>query len=141
MMRAPGLRWVLNCEIDELQSKIDKIKNIGAKINSVPSDTDIALYHQILNDKQKNRLEKERVIQEKLEILGKIPSWPEDIAELWPEGAKWNGKFYGKTGKWRVYFSGKEIYLTDKQKEEMEKTQEARQIWRENKKEIENKFK
>lgn len=145
MMRAPGLRWVLNCEIDELQSKIDQIKNIGAKINSVPSDTDIALYHKIVNDRQKNKLEKERALQAELDteldILGKIPSWPEDIAELWPEGTKWNGKFYGKINKWRVYFSGKEVYLTDNQKEEMEKVQKERQIWREKKKEIENKFK
>lgn len=141
MMRAPKLRWVLNCEIKELQSKIEQIKNIGAKINSVPSDRDIALYHQIMRDKQKNKLEKEKVLQAELDTLGKIPSWPENITELWPEGAKWNGKFYGKSKIWRVYFSGKEVYLTDKQKEEMEKVQKERQEWREKKKEIENKFK
>lgn len=60
-------------------------------------------------------------MQAELDKLGKIPSWPEDIAELWPEGAKWNGKFYGKTGRWQVYFTGEEVHLTDKQKGEMEK--------------------
>lgn len=138
MMRASDLRWVLNCSTNELQSKIEQINNIGAKINSVPSDNDIALYNQIMSDKQNKS---EKVLQAELDVLGNIPSWPEDIAELWPEGAKWNGKFYGKSKLWRVYFSGEEVHLTDKQKEEMEKIQKKRQLWREKKKEIENRYK
>lgn len=57
-MREPGLRWVLGCEVDELQSKIIQVKNIGAKINSVPSDTDVTLCRQLIYEKQKNKLEK-----------------------------------------------------------------------------------
>lgn len=140
MMRAPELRWVLNCEISELQSNLEQIKNIGAKINSAPSDIDVTLYYQIMSDKQKNKLEKENDLQTELDKLGKIPSWSEDIAKLWTEGAKWNGKFYGKSGRWSVYFSGEKVELTDTQKEEMQNTQKARQVWRGKKKDIESKF-
>lgn len=145
MTRSPKLRWVLYCKIEDIQTKIDQVKGIGAKINSFPSETDLALYMQVLNNAQKERAKKEKEKQEamqaELETIGKIPSWPKDILKMWPDGAKWNGKFYGKSGRWSVYFSGEKVELTDVQKEAMEKAQEERQKWREKKSIIDNKFK
>lgn len=141
MMRTPKLRWVLYCRVDEIQSKIEQVKNIGAKINSTPSDTDLALYQQILYNTQKKKTEKEQAIRKEMEEIGEIPSWPAEIVKNWPDGTKWNGKFYGKPGRWCVYFSGEKVALTNEQKIAMEKIQEERRLWREKKQCIENKYK
>lgn len=141
MARPPKLRWVLYCKIDDLQSKIDLVESIGAKINSFPSETDLALFKQVLNNAQKERARKEKEKQEamqaELETIGEIPSWPKDILEMWPDGAKWNGKFYGRPGRWSVYFSGEKVELTDEQKSVMDEVAAKRSEWRKKKNAIE----
>lgn len=129
-------RWVIWSELDDMESKIEEIKKIGARINSFPSNTDIALFLSIYNTIIKRRKEQEREI----EALGKCPAWPKDIDDLWPDGTKWNGRFYGHPGDWYVYFSGTCTELTNEQKEVMEETLKKRREWREKKKEIETKY-
>ena len=145
-------RWVLFCALDELNETVKKVEDIGAKINNVPTNMDIAVYEDINRRKRQQKEEvKKKIEQEKeekqkekqklLDELGPIPPWPDDIAEKWPDGTTWNGKIYGKEGYYNVYFSGKNVRITNEQKEEMEKTSELRDEWKKKKKEIEDKFK
>ena len=102
----------------------------------MPTETDIAIYKQVERDQREKAAEIAALKAKELEALGEIPAWPEDISKLWPSGANWNCKFYGASGKWRVYFSGEEVRLTDEQKKAMEETLLKRQEWRKKKEQI-----
>lgn len=133
-------RLTIFCGLDELDEKLKHVEKLGAKLNSMPSDTDIALYSNMAAQRKKNEAEKEEKKRKALEELGNIPPWPDDISALWPKDAKWNCKFYGRPKYWNVYFSGQQVYLTDDQKERMEEVYKKRMAWNERKKEIEKKY-
>lgn len=129
-------RWVLFCSLEKYKETLEKVKGIGAKVNSYPSKVDTAFFLEFKNRNEEKRKEKEGLIAE----LGPIPPWPDEISKIWPTDTKWNGKFYGKNGCWRVFFSGNEVHLSDELKKVMEETFKAREGWRNKKKEIENKY-
>lgn len=133
-------KWVLWCTLENYEEKIKEAEKIGAKINSIPSDVDLALYSKIKQTQDTERNEKKEKLKAELEELGDIPAWSNEIMELWPKNAKWNGKIYGKAGRYSVYFSGVQVSLTDAQADLMKKTYELRQEWRNTKKQIESKY-
>lgn len=133
-------RWVAWCTLDDFAYKLKQIEEIGAKIKSMPSNNDFAMYRTIKNKVDTDKAKKEEALQKELASIGPKPPWPDDILALWPSGATWNGKFYGKTGYWSVYFNGVKIELTDEQKDIMEKTSKKRQEWLSKKQDIEIKY-
>jgi predicted enzyme related to lactoylglutathione lyase len=130
-------RWTIFCGLEELDEKLKQIEKLGAKLNSIPSDVDMAMYNNIINQRRKEVAEKEKKKCKAFEELGEIPAWPDDINTIWPKGATWNCKFYGKPGSWSVYFSGEKIQLTDDQKKRMEEVYKTRIEWKAKKNEIE----
>lgn len=135
-MNRKNFRWVIYCGLDELEDKFKQLEALGARINSMPTETDIAIYKRMEKERREKDAEKAALNAKELEALGEIPAWPEEISKLWPESAKWNGKFYGASGRWRVYFSGEEVRLSNDQKKAMEETLFKRQEWRKRKEQI-----
>lgn len=133
LMRSMAFKWSLYCSEDSYKSTLQKVKDLGAKINSFPSGNDIAFFNSI---KQRHDAARAK-LQAELDKIGPIPSWPEEIKKLWPDGAKWNGKFYGRPGNWSIYLSGEKIILTDDLKQAFEDTYKARTEWRAKKEKIE----
>lgn len=145
MLGRPRKAWVLRGT--EPKDLVDKAKELGATV-TIPSEQDLAIWSSFRLDVE-NRRKKE---QEKVEAeaagkqsridaamaeLGPIPAWPESIKAKWPDGARWNGKIYGKAGYRNVFFSGEKVSLTDEEADAMEQTAEARAEWRKKKAEIE----
>lgn len=120
--------WAKRIALDDIQAEAEAIIAMGGKC-TVPTKTDLELYAGVLARGKANKAAKDAKLQDALAELGPIPQWPEDIAPV-IAGKRWNGKFYGKSGAWRVYMSGEEIKLTDSQKAAMEKAAEARGAWR-----------
>lgn len=135
--RKSGFRWVIRCNTNEIGTKLLEIKKIGAKINNLPSKTDISSYLHTLKEYETVKRKYHLAIEE----LGAIPSWSSEINDIWPEEARWNGKFYGKSGKWCVYLSNEKIDLTDEQNKSMEETMNQRNLWKKKKNEIDKKYK
>ena len=144
----PSKRWAI-CLTDEeqLPAKATALSELGFDVQYPDADT-MGMWHmvhaEVLRLKEAEDAEKEAKEAEaaeekakKLEELGPKPAYPAEISALWPDGAKWNGRIYGKKGHYRVYFSGEEVHITDKQKEMMEQTLAAREAWEEKKDEIE----
>lgn len=130
-------KWVITCTLDELPNTLKRVEKLGAKINSQPSETDIAMYMRLKSEHDRKKEE----IYNKINVeLGEKPKWPDDIREIWPNDTSWNGKFYGKPNCWNVYFSGEKVYLTDDQKERMEEIYRKRIAWKERKKQLEQKY-
>lgn len=135
-------KWVLWAGMDDWEEKLKMAQGLGAEINSMPSNASLALYTHIKDEVDRKKKAKEDAIKKELEetIGSIIPQWPTEIKDMWPDGAHWNGKFYGKNNNWTVYFSGEKVKLTDAQKAEMEDAYKRRQEWRKKKEEIERKY-
>lgn len=120
-------KWVLYCDLENLNEKLLEVKEIGATVNNRPSDTDIELYLSMKEELRENQSRKEEKIMQE---IGEKPAWPDEIKALWPDGASWNGKFYGKEGNWAVYLSGEKVKLSNNQKTIMEGVVAARDSWK-----------
>lgn len=125
-------RWVVPASINDYEKKLEEVEKI-AKVLSSPAEADLKRLKQVkdLAIKQMN---------EELELLGSIPPWPEEISIVWPEDAKWNGKFYGKPGQWSVYFDDQGQPISDELKSSMEKALSDRTEWKKQKEKIERKY-
>lgn len=119
-------KWVIRCEIEEFDHKLEQTKEIGASVDETMIKENLTIYLAMKVEADKRKEEKKAAIKKQ---IGEKPRWTKEILELWPDNTTWNGKFYGKKGKWSVYFSGQKIDLTDHQKEEMEATYEERKEW------------
>lgn len=62
-----------------------------------------------VDEKESKENVKEEVKETKPDIVDKL------------EANKWNGKFYGKEGKWTAYLNGKETKISDEEKQDYEK--------------------
>lgn len=145
--RRPMKRWaILLSDLDRLPDKVELLEDIGFSVE-LPNDDAVATYRIIRADVQKQKAaqraeqeaakEKKWLEQQKaLDELGPKPSYSDEIRAFFPVGTTWNRKFYGKPGKYRVYISGQEVFITNDQKAEMEQTLNARDAWEEKKEAI-----
>ena len=143
-MSRPLKRWAICLnDIEQLPDAVEKLERLGFTIQ-FPEEGVITTYRLIHNEikkKQAAEQEKKAAAQAQkeaeqkaaLEALGPKPAYSEEIHSFFPAGTTWNRKFYGKSGKYRVYISGKEVFITDEQKKEMEATLEARDAWEDKK--------
>ena len=94
-----------------MEAEIEK-PGVGAKINS--DITHAALTEAILiNQEIKKTIEASEAEEAKAKATAEQVK-PEIIRNKY-----WNGKVYGKAGKYRVYLDNKETYITDAQAEEL----------------------
>lgn len=141
----PRKAWVLyGTDVDAIIDKAKSLCDNVALPDAMEMSTWAAVRGEIAgirareeDEKARESAEKQAGIDAALEELGPIPSWPESVKAKWPDGAKWNGKVYGKAGNRNVYFSGEKVTLTDEEAEAMERTSEARDEWRKKKAAIE----
>jgi uncharacterized Zn finger protein (UPF0148 family) len=104
--------WTKIVSLDDMDAEIEKAKGIGATI-----DDDITphqLQEAILINKEMKKLEEEREAEEAKAKETAEQAKPEIIRNKF-----WNGKVYGKAGKYRVYLDNKETYITDAQADEL----------------------
>lgn len=144
--KTPMKRWAIHCLFEEGKEKVQKLTDLGFKVVYPGQEAQMMWAHvhaEAAAQKDAKRAEEAAAAaeekaekQKKLDELGPIPAWPEDILSIWPAGARWNGKFYGRAGRYSVYLGGEKVDLSDTQKEEMEKTSEARAAWWKRKEEI-----
>lgn len=147
-MQRPLKRWAIRCPLNET-----KVAEIQSKLEAIgfccvlPSAETIQLWHSVRAESQRmknekahkeaaEKSEKERAIASALAELGPKPEYPDEIKALWPDGATWNGKIYGRSKHYSVYFNGQKIDLTDEQADIMEKAYAARLDWAAKRKEI-----
>jgi hypothetical protein len=108
----PLKTWTKVISLDDMEAEIEKAKGIGAKINS--DITHAALTEAILiNQEIKKTIEASEAEEAKAKATAEQVK-PEIIRNKY-----WNGKVYGKAGKYRVYLDNKETYITDAQAEEL----------------------
>lgn len=108
----PLKTWTKVISLDDMDAEIEKAKGIGATI-----DDDITphqLQEAILINREMKKLEEEREAEEAKAKEAAEQAKPELIRNKY-----WNGKVYGKAGKYRVYLDNKETYITDAQAEEL----------------------
>ena len=144
-------RWVLYVTEDNLDEICTKLKDLGFTCELPDENTFVmwrTAYASALQDRQaKESAEREKKAQieaqiaEEIALLGDKPAYPDNVRALWPDGAKWNGRIYGKEGRYRVYFSGTETPISDEIKDLMETILAARQEWEKKKEEIVKKYK
>ena len=137
----PLKRWCLRCPWD-YEATGQKLAALGFEVQ-LPSESEEATYlvarQEHLDRKaaqQADDAAKQSAIDAQLADLGPKPEWPDDIKALWPTGAKWNCKIYGRKGSYCIYLNGDKIPLTDAQQSAMQSTYTARQEWEAKKKSI-----
>lgn len=144
--KPPMKRWAIHCLYENGKEVAQKLAGLGFKLEFPSKETQgmwLRVHAESAAHKDARQAEEAKAAaekgaekQKKLDELGPIPAWPEDILSIWPAGARWNGKFYGRPGRYSVYLGGEKVDLSDTQKDEMEKTSEARAAWRKRKEEI-----
>ena len=123
------MRWVIFVNIDKLEAVGRSALEIGARLNDIPSSDNVA------------RLQAEIQVanfckSKQADSLGSEPEYSETVRRIYPEGARWNGKYYGKDGHWSIYSDGNKIEISNEIKAEMEATTQARAEWENRKKQI-----
>lgn len=108
----PLKTWTKVISLDDMETEIEKAKGIGAKINSDITHT--ALTEAILINQEIKKTIEAREAEEAKAKAEAEQAKPEIIQKKY-----WNGKVYGKAGKYRVYLDNKETYITDAQAEEL----------------------
>ncbi len=135
-MRRPMNRWAIRLDnLEKLSGKIAELEELGFTVQ-FPSKESIAAYRAIRAKVDGRNAAEQAERKAALDALGSKPQYSDEIQAFFPAGTTWNRKFYGKAGKYRVYISGKEVNVTDAQKDEMEKTLESRDAWEASKQEI-----
>ena len=124
-------RWSMRITPDQLDQMVHDLESIGCKIIDRPTETDLAIYIETFRHAQERDEKEKTEAARRTEELGSIPAWPSAFSAVWPQGARWNGKIYGKSGSYSVYFSGKQVSISDELKEEVEAAQAARIEWNE----------
>lgn len=147
----PLKRWVLCVTENNLETICTKLEELGFTCELPDENTLIAWRTAYASAMQEREAKKsaehekssqiEAQIADEVALLGEKPAYPDNVRALWPDGAKWNGRIYGKKGRYRVYFSGTETPISDEIKELMETTLAARQEWEKKKEEITKKYK
>lgn len=147
----PFKRWVLRINEENFEEACSNLTELGFKCE-LPNEESFVIWstahksammrnEELAKEKREKQAEIEAKKAEAIQLLGAKPAYPEEIRALWPEGAKWNGKIYGKKGHYRVYFSGTETSISDEQKVLMETVLDARREWEDKKEEIDKKYK
>ena len=109
--KEPPKTWSKTIPLEQYDAEIAAAKEIGAKIKDNVRDVDIAAYKQVkaeADKKEANEKAKEQAIESEIAKLGDPPAKPSCL----PKG-RWNGRIYGKQGKYRIYISNKEIAISD----------------------------
>lgn len=132
--------WVIYSNLNNMENVFDDIlTNFGAFVRSceTPTQADLDKYHEIMNSRKKLKEE----MDQEISALGYMPEWPKEIKSKWTQETFWNGKFYGKSGKWSIYLNGEKIDVSDQLKDQIEMVVDARKIWCNQKEEILEKYK
>ncbi len=107
-MSEPQKSWTKIISLDDMDAEIEKAKGIGATIDD--NITPHQLQEAILINKEMKKAAEEREAEEAKAKEAAEQAKPEIIQNKY-----WNGKVYGKAGKYRVYLDNKEVYITDEQ--------------------------
>lgn len=110
-------RWVIFCDLDNYAQLVENLKCIPAMNDSEPTVKDIEFFRS-LRQKKENALKainaekkaKLSEIEECLSCLG-------DISKKISNGARWNGKFYGKSGEWLIFIDDEAVFISDEIKD------------------------
>lgn len=102
--KEPPKAWSKTISLEQYDAEIAAAKEIGAKIKDNVRDVDIAAYKQVKAEADK----KEQAIASEIAKLGDPPTKPSCLTE-----GRWNGRIYGKQGKYRIYISSEEIAISD----------------------------
>lgn len=103
--------WNKIIKLNEWKDEIEKAESIGA--NNIVKENDLfeTAHYQIALKQQKKWNKK----KDEIESIEK-PIVPEIL-----KNCKWNQTIYGRSGNYTIYLDGNKVFITDYQKEEIEK--------------------
>lgn len=130
-IREPKKRWnkIVPADGEKIAAEMKALSDKGFTPFDIPSANVIAEHIVRLENAAKRREEK---IQHD---LGPKPEYPDAIRAKWPEGYTWNGKVYGRSGSYCVYFApkcsrdGVKAALTDEEADAIQSIYKARAEW------------
>jgi len=137
-MYGPKMYWakVFEQYNDEtIKAEIEKLTTSLERINKV-LDCFIDEEYRMMYETYINKMEENRnKAQEQLKIL-KHPVAP----DFYDTSKRWNGKIYGRSGRYAIYQDGEKISITDEQKNVLESYVADMDIYKIKKAEIERKY-
>lgn len=125
--------WHITTNIFEVNSWIEKSKAVpGMELKMDISEIDMTMLRE--QEIRNQQIREEKVAE--INRLGEKPRRP----ECYPTG-RWNGRFYGKSGAYRIYVDNKEVYISDEEVESLKQYQKGIAAHNAKVKEIEERYK
>lgn len=133
MVREPEKRWSIKCSLSNYKELYDKISAFASEIKA-PSTSDFAMFRALVEEHRKQetaKQENEDALEKEIKSkIGVEPEYDADIKRIL-DSKKWNGRVYGKEGKYRIYLSGEETFISDNMKTRLVNIYNARLEWNE----------